>query len=256
MVTVLIRPADYLIQASSSWNGPGWDEVTPTPVVVGSNPVSDESDDTYIEVTGGYRTHSVPGNIVNYAVASARLAFRFTEPDWASYAPPGHEFFSYNLLSDALHLRCVNVGAAEAYLDQVADTWANLSTFEETLDTPAALWPQGPYVIVPTTTQEVVWPESPSGWPYPTYQFFDYGNDLGVGLWPFPNDDFDNDFTIRIFDIWLEAQVFFTEIPTTYAPPLRQFPRDDGLGASPGLRQWPAPRSVQRSNRRAGHTYP
>lgn len=41
-----------------------------------------------------------------------------------------------------------------------------------------------------------------------------------------------------------------------YAPPLRQYPRDDGLGTSTGLRTWPPPRSVQRGTRRAGHTYP
>lgn len=43
---------------------------------------------------------------------------------------------------------------------------------------------------------------------------------------------------------------------TTGLPPLRQFPRDDGLGASPGLRQWPPPRSLQRGTRRGGSTYP
>jgi hypothetical protein len=36
------------------------------------------------------------------------------------------------------------------------------------------------------------------------------------------------------------------------APPLRQYPRSDGLGASSARRLWPPSRSVQRSNRRVG----
>lgn len=38
----------------------------------------------------------------------------------------------------------------------------------------------------------------------------------------------------------------------TIAPPLRQYPRSDGLGTSSARRQWPPSRSYQRSNRRAG----
>lgn len=39
---------------------------------------------------------------------------------------------------------------------------------------------------------------------------------------------------------------------TTHAPPLRQYPRSDGLGASSARRVWPVPKSVQASNRRVG----
>lgn len=40
--------------------------------------------------------------------------------------------------------------------------------------------------------------------------------------------------------------------PGQTAPPLRQYPRSDGLGASSVRRLWPPPPSVQASNRRAG----
>lgn len=56
--------------------------------------------------------------------------------------------------------------------------------------------------------------------------------------------------------IWYRAPITFTflwTLPTTgVIPPLRQWPREDGLGASSAPRVYPPPRSFQRSNRRAG----
>lgn len=42
---------------------------------------------------------------------------------------------------------------------------------------------------------------------------------------------------------------------TTHAPPLRQYPRSDGLGASSSRRAWPPPRSRQRSLRQGPGSY-
>lgn len=46
--------------------------------------------------------------------------------------------------------------------------------------------------------------------------------------------------------------VLYYTIPATVQPPLRQYPRRDGLGASGVVSHYPPPRSIQASNRRAG----
>lgn len=53
--------------------------------------------------------------------------------------------------------------------------------------------------------------------------------------------------TATAYEFWLTVTY-----GATAAPPLRQYPRSDGLATSSARRMWPPSRSYQRSNRRAG----
>jgi hypothetical protein len=53
--------------------------------------------------------------------------------------------------------------------------------------------------------------------------------------------------TVTVYEFWLTVTY-----GGTHAPPLRQFPRSDGLATSSARRMWPPSRSYQRGIRRAG----
>lgn len=64
---------------------------------------------------------------------------------------------------------------------------------------------------------------------------------------------------VRVYDLWFDPIALIVYPPDTSVPtttrPLRQFPREDGLGASSAPRLFPRPRSVQAGFRKAGGTY-
>lgn len=61
-------------------------------------------------------------------------------------------------------------------------------------------------------------------------------------------------FTLTVFKAWVEIDVDDDgmTLPLRRNPPLRQYPRSDGLGTSTAPRIYPPAPSIQASNRRAG----
>lgn len=221
----------------------------PEPVLVGgSAAVGDSSDTTYVAVTSSGRADN--GEYVGYDVV-----VRWPALDATSHIPAGASVMDITIPPAGLRVRArtaTDPSGLGDYASIQVGAYSTPAGFIYPIMYPNYFTHSASVTTSTTTLSPTVRTDNIPDPFIPAYYA-----EIGALAAQFR---FIPDSTGYIYDVWFEGitvnYVYYEVIPDPIAPPLRQYPRDDGLAASSARRYWPLSRSTQRGNRRAGSTYP